>query len=65
LSSHCRSRRHNRRLLEDIYGLLYYHYSSCDMVVRPTILFEGFPVQNPVEVNFEHSLFSIRDTSLN
>ena len=28
LSSHCRSRRHNWWLLEDIYGLLYYHYTS-------------------------------------
>jgi len=49
LSRHRRSRRRNRRLLEDIYGLLYYHYTSYDMVVRPTILFEGFPVQNPVD----------------
>jgi len=39
----------NQQLLEDIYGLLYYYYTSYDMVVRPTILFEGFPVQNPVD----------------
>ena len=36
-------------LLSSLYSTLYFHYYSYDMFVRPTILFQDPPLQNPVE----------------
>jgi hypothetical protein len=54
---HCHRRRH-REMVTSLFNMLHNHYTSYDMVMRPTVLFRNPPMANPVDeltsYNFYH-----------